>query len=58
MKFIRTLIHKIKQIIFYNRCYDKMENVCIAVFGMCYGKDDEEYRETYCKHCKYFRNLR
>ena len=64
---LKMLIAKIKTRVSYNRCYDKMEEMSIAVFGMCEGavkfgifNDDyiEEYRKEKCSSCPYFRDIR
>lgn len=61
---MKMLISKIKTRIFYNRCYDKMEEMSIAVFGMCEGAVKfgifdgayiEKYRKEKCSSCPYFR---
>ena len=57
MDKIKTFITKIKTKIFYNRCYNRMEAIAIAVFGMCSGAYVEEYRKEKCSDCPYFRDL-
>ena len=55
---IKTLLIKIKKRIFYNCCYNNMEAISIATFGMCSGMYNEKYRTDKCSDCPYFRDLR
>lgn len=54
---IKTLIDKITTNIFYSRCYNDMEAISIAVFGMCSGAYIEQYRKEKCSNCPFFRDL-
>ena len=54
---IKTLIAKVKRKWFYSRCYNNMECIAVAVFGMCSGATSVEYKKTYCKYCPYYTPL-
>ena len=57
LKKIKILIKNIKQKMFYSRCYNNMEGIGIAVFGMCSGALKPNVREEICPKCSYFRNI-
>lgn len=39
---MKHLIDKIIKRIKYNNCYNKHEYLCVAVFGLCCGCNDDE----------------
>jgi hypothetical protein len=51
---LKRLIRRIRTRIFYSRCYNKMESLAIAVFGMCSGALNPEYYTEKCLNCPYF----
>lgn len=51
---IKAFIAKAKKKMFYNRCYNNMECIAVAVFGMCAGARSVEYRKNHCYNCPYF----
>ena len=55
---IKRFIAKIKKKMFYSRCYNKMEEIAIAAFGMCSGAYVPEYRKDECLSCPYFRDIK
>lgn len=55
---LKRFIGKIKTRIFYSRCYNKMEVLAIAVFGMCSGSLNPEYYIEKCLYCPYFRRIK
>lgn len=55
---LKKFVEKIKTRIFYSRCYNRMEGLAIAVFGMCSGAYVDKYRTEKCLDCPYFRNLK
>ena len=58
IKTIKAVIAKIKERRKYIRCYDHMESIGIAVFCMCAGDFDEDYRHKVCLACPYFTPIR
>ena len=55
---LKMLIRRIKTRTFYSRCYNKMEGLAIAVFGMCSGALNPEYYTEKCLCCPYFRQVK
>ena len=55
---IKSILAKIRKRIAYNRCYNQMESIGIAVFSMCAGDFDEDYRHKVCLDCPYFTPIR
>ena len=57
MRFIKTVYKKLKQKIFYNRCFSKQEWDGIAAFGMCCGPQNPEFvvlGKYACCDCPYY----
>lgn len=55
---LKILISEIQTRISYNLCYNKMESITSAAFGMCSGGYTEKYFKEKCTSCPYFRDIR